>query len=87
MRSPFDSILFNDDERILRLAKEMGVKVIKPIEPKTDRIEVDSKKIGSSEFRKLGGGFIKHAHKVWKLTKESDKYFLERMEDEEGLEK
>lgn len=81
MRNPLDSNLF-DDSTILKIAEKVGIKVMKPVEERTDRIKISSSQIGN-DVQSLGGGFVKHAHKVWELKKEGEEYFLERLEDED----
>ena len=81
-RNSFESDLFSDDV-ILKLAKNTGIKIVKPIDDNR-RIKVSSDQFGVS-IKKLGGGFVKYSHRIWQLKKEGEDYFLERMEDEEGL--
>ena len=81
MRNPMDSDLF-DDSTILKLAETVGIKIVKPVEERTDRIKISSSQIGK-DVQPLGGGFVKHAHNVWKLSKEGEEYFLERLQDED----
>lgn len=82
MRNSFESNLF-DDATVLKIAEQLGV----PIRVKNNEKEGKRKvKISSNELRrakKLKGGFVKYAHRVWSLTKEGEQYFLNRLEDEE----
>ena len=81
MRNPLDSDLFNDDI-ILKVAEKMGIKVVKPAEECSSRVKISSSQLGT-DVQMLGGGFVKHAHKVWELKKEGEDYFLERLEEED----
>jgi hypothetical protein len=75
MKNPIESKVLTDDV-ILRMAKELGIEV----REKKEVIKVSSKDLENME---RSGNFVKFSHKVWKLQKDGDNFYLERLEDEE----
>lgn len=80
---------FLTDEMVIKIAKELGINL--PDKPtKDNRIKTSLKKIGELEkggsLTKMGTGFVRIAHDVWKMEKEGDDIFLLRVKPEEEKE-
>lgn len=79
-----ESNIFSD-EAIFKIARELGI----DIEPTTSptRLKVEMRVIDALEkegrIKRLGAGMIRFAHRIWKLSKDGDDFYLERLEDEE----
>ena len=82
MCNPIEGEVFSD-EQIERIAKELGIAIPQP-EVKDPRIKIGVKELEKME--KLGTGFVRHAHNIWKLEKSGDELFLRRMKGEDEAE-
>lgn len=76
--NPSNSHVFSD-EQLLAMAKELGIEIPKTPVP-DNRVKISVEQFRSME--KLGTGFVKRGHNVWKVEKEGEEYFLKRMEEE-----
>jgi len=64
---------FFSDEDLIRIAKEMGVDIYGDC----NRLEL-ARKVSDDNV----GRIVKFAHRIWRVKKEGEKYYLERLEDE-----
>lgn len=75
------------DEVLIKMAKELGIDV-PTVEVHDGRIKVSNEQIKQlrTAGNMLGGGFVKSGSRVWQLKKEGEDLYLERMENEPGVE-